>query len=62
MGIYLNPNNVLLKRDLNSPIYIDKSLLIAERNKTKCHQPRLFLRQTEIYGRQENINAKLRNV
>ena len=33
MGIYLNPNNELLKRDLNSPIYIDKSLLIAEMNK-----------------------------
>ena len=32
MGIYLNPNNVLLQRDLNSPIYIDKSMLIAELN------------------------------
>ena len=33
MGIYLNPNNELLKRDLNSPIFIDKSLLVAEMNK-----------------------------
>ena len=33
MGIYLNPNNELLKRDLNSPIFIDKSMLIAEMNK-----------------------------
>ena len=33
MGIYLNPGNVLLRRDLNSPIFIDKSLLIAEMNK-----------------------------
>ena len=33
MGIYLNPNNELLKRDLNSPIFIDKSLLVAELNK-----------------------------
>ncbi|MCQ2315009.1 MAG: AAA family ATPase, partial [Bacteroidales bacterium] len=32
MGIYLNPNNALLQRDLNSPIYIDKSMLIAELN------------------------------
>ncbi len=32
MGIYLNPNNVLLQRDLNSQIYIDKSMLIAELN------------------------------
>ena len=33
MGIYLNPNNELLKRDLNSTIYVDKSMMIAELNK-----------------------------
>mgnify|MGYP003315156202 CR=1 FL=1 len=33
MGIYLNPNNELLRRDLNSPIYIDKLMLIADMNK-----------------------------
>lgn len=32
MGIYLNPSNILLKKDRNNPIYVDKSLLIAELN------------------------------
>lgn len=32
MGIYLNPGNTLLRRDLNSRIYIDKSMIIAELN------------------------------
>ena len=33
MGIFVNPSNKLLKRDMKSTIYIDKSLLIAETNK-----------------------------
>lgn len=33
MGIYVNPNNENLKEAINSPIYIDKSMLIAEINK-----------------------------
>ena len=33
MGIYLNPNNVLLKRARKSEIFIDKSMMIAELNK-----------------------------
>ena len=33
MGMYLNPNNTLLIEDMNSRIYVDKSLLIAELNK-----------------------------
>ena len=33
MGIFVNPGNVLLQRDLNSEIYVDKSMLIAEFNK-----------------------------
>ena len=33
MGIYLNPNNALLKRARNSEIFVDKSLMIAELNK-----------------------------
>ena len=32
MGIFVNPSNKLLLRDLNAPLYIDKSLLIAEMN------------------------------
>ncbi len=34
MGIYVNPNNVNFQEALNSPIYVDKSMLIAEINKT----------------------------
>ncbi|MCQ2314451.1 MAG: ATP-binding protein [Bacteroidales bacterium] len=33
MGIYLNPNNVLLRQDRNADIFIDKSLIISELNK-----------------------------
>ena len=33
MGIYVNPNNVNFQEALNSPIYVDKSMLIAEINK-----------------------------
>ena len=33
MGIYLNPNNVLLQRAKKSEIFIDKSMMIAELNK-----------------------------
>ena len=33
MGIYLNPNNVLLRRAKKSEIFIDKSMMIAELNK-----------------------------
>ena len=33
MGIYLNPGNVSLVEDLNSPIYVDKSRLVSELNK-----------------------------
>lgn len=33
MGLYINPSNELFKRDLNSEIYIDKSMIIAELNK-----------------------------
>ena len=32
MGIYVNPNNANFRISLNSPIYVDKSLLIAEIN------------------------------
>lgn len=34
MGINVNPNNVNFQEALNSPIYVDKSMLIAEINKT----------------------------
>lgn len=33
MGIYLNPNNALLKQARKSEIFIDKSMMIAELNK-----------------------------
>ena len=33
MGIYLNPNNALLKQSRKSEIFIDKSMMIAELNK-----------------------------
>ncbi len=33
MGIYVNPNNVNFQEALNSSIYVDKSMLIAEINK-----------------------------
>ena len=32
MGIYLNPNNVLLQQARNSEIFVDKSMIIAEMN------------------------------
>lgn len=32
MGIYLNPGNVMLQQEMNSRIYVDKSMLIAELN------------------------------
>ena len=32
MGIYLNPNNVLLRQDRKAKIFIDKSMIIAELN------------------------------
>ena len=33
MGMYLNPDNALLRQDLNSEIFVDKSMIIAEVNK-----------------------------
>ena len=33
MGIYVNPNNANFNEIVNSPIYVDKSMLIAEINK-----------------------------
>ena len=33
MGIYVNPNNQNLITSMNSPIYVDKSMLIAEMNR-----------------------------
>ena len=33
MGIYLNPNSVLLKEAMQSEIYVDKSLIVKELNK-----------------------------
>ena len=36
MGIYVNPNNANFQEALNSPIYVDKSLLIAEINRLVC--------------------------
>ena len=33
MGMYLNPDNALLRQDLNSEIFVDKSMIIAEINK-----------------------------
>ena len=33
MGIFVNPSNTLMQRDMKSTIYIDKSLLIVETNK-----------------------------
>ena len=33
MGIYLNPNSILLQGSMNSEIYVDKSLIIRELNK-----------------------------
>ena len=33
MGIYLNPNSILLKEAMQSEIYVDKSLMIRELNK-----------------------------
>ena len=33
MGLYLNPGNANLRQGMNSPIYVDKSLLIAELNR-----------------------------
>ena len=34
MGIYLNPNNVLLQQDRNARIFVDKSMIIDELNKS----------------------------
>ncbi|WP_173474901.1 AAA family ATPase [Fibrobacter succinogenes] len=33
MGLYVNPNNVNFQEALDSPIYVDKSMLIAEINR-----------------------------
>ena len=40
MGIYVNPNNENLKFDMASPIYVDKSMLIAEINRLVCTNKR----------------------
>ena len=42
MGIYLNPGNELFQQSLNSEIYIDKSMLIAEANKVICTQQKFL--------------------
>ena len=36
MGLYLNQNNILFSKDVNSEIYVDKTLLIKELNKSVC--------------------------
>ena len=39
MGIYVNPGNRMFRYDIDSDLYIDKSLMIAELNKqinTNC--------------------------
>lgn len=33
MGIYVNPVNANFRFSLNSPIYVDKTMLIAEMNR-----------------------------
>lgn len=33
MGIYLNQNNIMFFKDVNSDIYVDKTLLIEQTNK-----------------------------
>ena len=33
MGIYLNPNNALLKQARKSEIFVDKSMIISELNR-----------------------------
>ena len=33
MGIYLNQNNIMFSKDINSDIYVDKTLLIEQTNK-----------------------------
>lgn len=33
MGIYLNPGNDLFKMSVNSQIYVDKTMLVAETNR-----------------------------
>ena len=32
MGIYLNQNNIMFSKDINSDIYVDKTLLIEQTN------------------------------
>ena len=36
MGLYLNQNNTMFQEAVNSEIYVDKTLLIKELNKTVC--------------------------
>ena len=33
MGLYLNQNNILFSKDVNSEIYVDKTLLIEQTNR-----------------------------
>ena len=60
MGIYLNPNNVNFQRDLESEIYIDKSMLLSVLNvKINTNQKLMCVTRPRRFGKSmaENMMA-----
>ena len=57
MGIYVNPNNESLKFSMNSPTYVDKSMLIAEVNRLVCTEKRfLCISRSRRFGKTMAVN------
>lgn len=57
MGIYVNPNNESLKISMNSPTYVDKSMLIAEVNRLVCTEKRfLCVSRSRRFGKTMALN------
>ena len=42
MGLFVNPNNINFQEALDSPIYVDKSMLVAEINRLVKTNKRFF--------------------
>lgn len=67
MGLYLNPNADAFTQDINTRIYVDKSLVIDELNKLVCtkddfclHLPSTSIRKE--HGRQYGICLLLKRL
>ena len=52
MGIYLNPDNTDFQEEINSPIYVDKTMLIAHTNSViRTEQKNICVSRPRRFGK-----------